>query len=81
MTAHPVINHKMTGASVNCNCNNPAALSNKMIAKIIVVAPMTAVPISTGFAVALKVFQAPSFSSSICLPCSKSGLNPYFFSI
>ena len=35
-----------------------------MIAKIIVVAPTTAVPISTGLAVALKVLPAPSFSSS-----------------
>ncbi len=30
---------------------------------IIVVAPTTAVPIRTGFAVALKVFPAPSFAS------------------
>ena len=35
-----------------------------MIEKIIVVAPTTAVPISTGFAVALKVLPAPSFASS-----------------
>ena len=35
-----------------------------MIEKIIVVAPTTAVPMSTGFAVALKVLPAPSFSSS-----------------
>ena len=34
-----------------------------MIEKIIVVAPTTAVPISTGLAVALKVLPAPSFSS------------------
>ena len=38
-----------------------------MIEKIIVVAPTTAVPISTGFAVALKVLPAPSFSSRKCL--------------
>ncbi len=37
-----------------------------MIEKIIVVAPTTAVPMSTGFAVALNVFPAPSFSSSKC---------------
>ena len=42
-----------------------------MIEKIIVVAPTTAVPMSTGFAVALKVFPAPSFSSSRCLARSK----------
>ena len=35
-----------------------------MIEKIIVVAPTTAVPINTGFAVALNVLPAPSFSSS-----------------
>ena len=34
-----------------------------MIEKIIVVAPTTAVPMSTGLAVALKVLPAPSFSS------------------
>ena len=34
-----------------------------MIEKIIVVAPTTAVPISTGLAVALKVLPAPSFAS------------------
>ena len=35
-----------------------------MIEKIMVVAPTTAVPISTGLAVALKVLPAPSFASS-----------------
>ena len=39
-------------------------VSAMMMEKIIVVAPTTAVPISTGFAVALKVFPAPSFASS-----------------
>jgi len=43
-----------------------------MIEKIIVVAPTTAVPISTGLAVALNVLPAPSFSSSSSLACSKS---------
>ena len=38
-----------------------------MIEKIIVVAPTTAVPISTGLAVALNVLPAPSFSSRRCL--------------
>ena len=38
-------------------------VSTTMIEKIIVVAPTTAVPISTGLAVALKVLPAPSFSS------------------
>jgi hypothetical protein len=43
-----------------------------MIAKIIVVAPTTAVPMRTGFAVALNVLPAPSFSSSRCLARPKS---------
>ena len=43
-----------------------------MIEKIIVVAPTTAVPMSTGLAVALKVLPAPSFSSRKCLAFSKS---------
>ena len=42
-----------------------------MIEKIIVVAPTTAVPISTGLAVALKVLPAPSFSSSRSFALSK----------
>ena len=45
-----------------------------MIEKIIVVAPTTAVPISTGLAVALKVLPAPSFSSRKCLAFSKSSV-------
>ena len=47
-----------------------------MIEKIIVVAPTTAVPISTGLAVALKVLPAPSFSSSSSLASSKFGVKP-----
>jgi len=45
----------------------------------IVVAPTTAVPISTGLAVALKVFPAPSFFSRKSLAFSKSGSKPKFF--
>ena len=52
-----------------------------MIAKIIVVAPTTAVPISTGLAVALKVLPAPSFSSSSSLATVKLTVKPYAFSI
>ena len=52
-----------------------------MIEKIMVVAPTTAVPISTGLAVALKVLPAPSFSSSRCLACSKFTSNPKSFLI
>ena len=52
-----------------------------MIEKIIVVAPTTAVPISTGLAVALKVLPAPSFSSRRCLACSKSASKPKSFLI
>jgi hypothetical protein len=47
-----------------------------MIEKIIVVAPTTAVPISTGFAVALNVLPAPSFSSRNRLAFSNSGRKP-----
>ena len=49
--------------------------------KIIVVAPTTAVPIKTGFEVALNVLPAPSFSSKNLLALSKSGLNPNSCSI
>ena len=44
-----------------------------------VVAPTTAVPISTGLAVALKVLPAPSFSSRFSLASSKLVLKPKFF--
>ena len=50
-----------------------------MIEKIIVVAPTTAVPISTGFAVALKVLPAPSFSSSRSLALSNFTSRPKSF--
>ena len=50
-----------------------------MIEKIMVVAPTTAVPMSTGFAVALKVLPAPSFSSSVCLAFSNWTLKPCDF--
>ena len=49
-------------------------VSAMMIEKIIVVAPTTAVPMSTGLAVALKVLPAPSFSSRSSLATSKSGV-------
>ena len=57
------------------------SVSMTMIEKIMVVAPTTAVPMSTGLAVALKVLPAPSFSSSRRLPFSKSGSKPKSFSI
>ena len=47
----------------------------------IVVAPTTAVPMSTGLAVALKVLPAPSPFSSWYLAFSKSGLKPKSFLI
>jgi hypothetical protein len=49
-----------------------------MIEKIMVVAPTTAVPISTGLAVALNVLPAPSFSSSRSFATPKLGLKPNF---
>ena len=52
-----------------------------MMAKIMVVAPTTAVPISTGLAVALKVLPAPSLASRKYLPFSKLGTKPYSFSM
>ncbi len=51
-------------------------VSTKMIEKIIVVAPTTAVPMSTGLAVALNVLPAPSFSSSKSLARSKCTSKP-----
>ena len=56
-------------------------VSPMMIEKIMVVAPTTAVPISTGLAVALKVLPAPSFSSSRCLARSKLTSQPSVFLI
>ena len=56
-------------------------VSSTMIEKIIVVAPTTAVPIRTGFAVALNVFPAPSFSSRSVLARSKSTSKPWSFRI
>lgn len=47
-----------------------------MIEKIMVVAPTTAVPMSTGFAVALNVLPAPSLASRKYLALSKSGVWP-----
>ena len=47
-----------------------------MIEKIIVVAPTTAVPMSTGLAVALNVLPAPSFSSRKCFAFSKFTAKP-----
>ncbi len=52
-------------------------VSATMIEKIIVVAPTTAVPMSTGFAVALNVLPAPSFSSRKCFAFSKFTAKPY----
>jgi hypothetical protein len=52
-----------------------------MIEKIMVVAPTTAVPMSTGLAVALKVLPAPSFSSRKCLADVEVGSKPKSFLI
>ena len=52
------------------------SVSIMMIEKMSVVAPTTAVPISTGLAVALNVLPAPSLSSRKCLPFSKLGVKP-----
>ena len=63
------------GSPRYCGCS--PWVSETMIEKIMVVAPTTAVPMSTGFAVALNVFPAPSFSSSRCFALSKSASKPY----
>src|SRR6266850_7319215 len=66
MTAPPVTSPRKNGAcssdSFSRFCVRPF-VSTKMIEKVIVVAPTTAVPIRTGLAVALNVLPAPSFSS------------------
>ncbi len=50
-----------------------------MVEKIMVVAPTTAVPMSTGLEGALKGLPAPSFSSRFSLAFSKFGLKPKVF--
>src|SRR5258708_26053575 len=60
-------------------CSVRPLVSATIIEKIMVVAPTTAVPISTGFAVALNVLPAPSFSSRFSLPFSKFDVNPKSF--
>ena len=50
--------------------------NSMMMPNTIVVAPTTAVPMSTGLAVALKVLPAPSPFSSWYLAFSKSASNP-----
>ena len=60
--------------------DNPA-VSPMMIEKIIVVDPTTAVPISTGLAVALNVLPAPSLSSSRRLAVAHCGVKPWSRSI
>src|SRR6266550_5722915 len=62
--------------AMNSGCN--PCVSPRMIEKIIVVAPTTAVPIRTGLAVALNVLPAPSFSSSRSFARSNWGSNPYW---
>ena len=51
-------------------------VSSMMIEKIIVVDPTTAVPIRTGFAVALNVLPAPSFSSRRSFALSNATVRP-----
>ena len=65
MTAPPVMRPSRNGAWARPSLLTSAAfdrpsVSIMMIEKIIVVAPTTAVPMSTGLAVALKVLPAPS---------------------
>src|SRR5437016_6289412 len=74
----------MTRPSRNCGCINESLsmstvsllVSMTMMEKIMVVAPTTAVPMSTGFAVALNVLPAPSFASRKSFPLENEGRNP-----
>ena len=61
---------------------DPRAAQRLAQERAMVVAPTTAVPMSTGFAVALKVLPAPSLASSISLAFSKltSMLKSFFSS-
>ena len=85
MIAPPLISPNTNGAcrseSLSTLTVSPS-VSAMMMEKIIVVAPTTAVPIKTGFAVALNVLPAPSFASSRCLARSKftSMLKSFFSS-
>ena len=81
MMAPPAIMPSRNGAWVRPSLLTSAAfdrpsVSIMMIEKIIVVAPTTAVPMSTGLAVALKVFPAPSLASRKCLATFHLGVKP-----
>ena len=81
MTDPPVISPSRKGGCRIDSLLMAAAFSSPcvsamMIEKIIVVAPTTAVPMSTGLAVALNVLPAPSFSSSRSFATPKLGVNP-----
>ena len=82
MMAPPVIRPSTNGAcsseSLSVFVVRPL-VSPIMMEKIMVVAPTTAVPISTGLAVALNVLPAPSFSSSRSLARPKSTSKPKSF--
>ena len=85
MTAPPVIRPEQERRVQNRQLvevlASARASATMMIEKIIVVDPTTAVPISTGLAVALKVLPAPSFSSSRSLARSKCTSKPCSFLI
>ena len=75
ITAPPAMSPSRNGGCISDSLSRLVVspwVSATMIEKIIVVDPTTAVPISTGLAVALNVLPAPSFSSSRCLARSKS---------
>src|SRR6266705_3844496 len=74
----------MTRPSRNCGCISESLsmstvsllVSMTMMEKIMVVAPTTAVPMSTGLAVALNVLPAPSFASMKPFAVSNCGAKP-----
>ena len=77
MIAPPVIRPSRNGGCRIERFDSSSGLkplvSATMMEKIMVVAPTTAVPISTGLAVALNVLPAPSFSSRLSLPLIEIG--------
>jgi hypothetical protein len=82
MIAPPLTSPRRNGAwrieSFSMSLCSPF-VSTMMIEKMSVVEPTTAVPISTGLAVALNVLPAPSFSSRKCLAFSKLTSKPKSF--
>ena len=80
ITAPPVIRPSRNGAWSSdrfaTSAGSSRFVSITMIEKIIVVAPTTAVPISTGFAVALNVLPPPSAASRMSFATPEVDVEP-----